>query len=64
MTPTKPLKIKDSTLQELTKIKETFTSAKGKEATYDEVILELIKAWQTKKRKDEPEHIGSTQTFY
>ena len=63
MTP-KTLKIEDSTLQELTKIKEALISKTKKEPTYDDAILELIKAWQMQKQKDKSEHIGSTQTFY
>ena len=64
MTPTKTLKIEDSTLQELTKIKEAIISKTKKEPTYNDVVLELIKAWQVGKQKDKSEHIGSTQTFY
>lgn len=49
MTPLKTLKIQESTHTELTKIKGKITSETGKDATYDDAIMELIEEWKTHK---------------
>jgi hypothetical protein len=50
MTPLKTLKIQETTHKELTKVKGAITSETGKDATYDDAILELIKSWKTKNK--------------
>jgi hypothetical protein len=45
----KTLKIAELTHQELTKVKGSITARTGKDATYDEAILELIKLWKNQK---------------
>jgi hypothetical protein len=45
----KTLKINESTHQELTKVKGSITAKTGKDATYDDAILELIRVWKNHK---------------
>ncbi len=49
MPPIKTLKITEATHQELTKVKGAITAKTGKDATYDDAILELIKSWINQK---------------
>jgi len=44
----KTLKITEATHQELTKVKGSITAETGKDATYDDAILELIKVWKNR----------------
>jgi hypothetical protein len=43
----KTLKITEATHQELTKVKGSITAKTGKDATYDDAILELINFWKS-----------------
>ena len=45
----KTLRIAEATHQELTKVKGSITAKTGKEATYDDAILELIRIWKSQK---------------